>query len=144
MIEVYRIEHKETKLGPFQTEGDYTQSLARKAGSVRYLRDPLDDGFYILPRGYIFGCDSLNLLKRWVFLGASFDENAEIVHRLDNLGFALAEYIVDRANCRTGRTGVQLMFNATQARKESLVSYQPLSRLLRESPLVFCTRDSFI
>ncbi len=31
MLQVFRVEHKDTRLGPFQTDSEFTQRLARRA-----------------------------------------------------------------------------------------------------------------
>lgn len=140
MLQVFRIEHAQTQLGPFQTPGEYTQDLAVRAGRRRRLRNPEDDGLAIwsLPYGYRFACPSLDILKGWFFLGSSAQENDAIVARLAELGFVLAEFLVEDTEVRRGYSGVQLAFDAESCREEGLVEFRDLNELQQNSPYVFC------
>ncbi len=142
MITVFRIEHKTTGVGPFQTSHPYTQELAQRAAKMKYLRAPSDDGLYLtaIPWAYLFGCTSLATLKSWFFLGGSIHENDEIVKNLIELGFVLAEYLVQEDSYIKGATGVQVAFDALSCKENGLVEYRSMGELRIESPLVFDTR----
>jgi hypothetical protein len=143
VIEVFRVEHRDTHIGPFQTPDPYLQELAKAAGNIAYLRNPYDDGLGLawIPWTFVFGCPSLNALKRWVFLGGTFDSNEEIVRELAARDFVVAEYLVEDGNYRTGFSGLQLAFDARTARDDGLVRHHEMKMLLAQSPLVFCTND---
>lgn len=140
MIQIYRIEHVVTKVGPFQTSDVFTQDLAKKAGISRYLRSPGDDGLYLgfLPFCFVFGCKDLPSLKRWFFFGETVTENERIVDELKQRGFVLAEFLVDSEDYKVSASGIQVVFDADMGRSNGLVEYHDLSALLKESPLVFC------
>lgn len=143
MIEIFRVEHKDTHIGPFQTSDPYLQELAKTAGEIRYLRNPYDDGLGLawIPWAYVFGSPSLNALKRWVFLGGTFDANEAIVRELAKRGFVVAEYLVEEGDYRDSFSKLQVAFDAITAREEGLVRYHEMSMLLASSPLVFCVND---
>lgn len=140
MLQIFRIEHAVTGVGPYQTVDEYTQQLAKRAGRNRNLRSPGDDGLPVmfLPYSYVFGCLDIASLKRWFFLGETIEENDAIVGTLKEKGFRLAEYIVESTDCRISATGIQVAFDPSTSRDEGLVEYHDLNMLLRESPYVFC------
>ena len=144
MIPVYRIEHRDTHIGFFETNDPYTQELSKKACAIRYLKAPGDDGLYLvsIPRFYVFGSSTIKALKRWVFLGDNLKENDEIVFALRDRGFVLAEFLVNDDKYVEGWSKLQLLFDADECRREGLVEYRDMTELLVESPLVFCTLDS--
>ena len=64
ILTVYRVEHKETRNGPFQTPHPFTQKLAAKVNPKAWPF-PSNDGFLLhaIPFSYVFGCPSIQLLK---------------------------------------------------------------------------------
>lgn len=143
VIEAFRIEHRVTHIGPFQTPDPYLQELATKAGSVSYLKNPYDDGLGLawIPWTFVFGSPSLDTLKRWVFLGGTFDSNEAIVRELKARDFVVAEYLVEEGSFRSSFSGLQLAFDARTAREDGLVQYHDMTVLLARSPLVFCLSE---
>lgn len=143
MIEVFRVEHRKTHIGPFQTPDPYLQELATKAGSISYLKNPYDDGLGLawIPWTFVFGSPSLNALKRWVFLGGTYDTNETIVKELQARDFVVAEYLIEEGDYRQGFSGLQVAFDAYHAREDGLVQYHDMPMLLEQSPLVFCIND---
>lgn len=138
MYQVFRIEHKTTRVGPFQTNDPFTQGLAQRATQSRYLRCPGDDGLSLanIPWHYVFGCPSLETLKRWFFLGRTVEENEAIVQELDTRGFVLREYLVEDDVIFFGRSHLQVVFDASHCRREGLVEQHSLAALLQSSPFV--------
>ena len=141
MIEVFRIEHKETRVGPFQQEKTdrFLRYMIVKAGRQCRLRAPMDDGLLLshLPWTYVFGAPSVPKLKEWVFFGRRYEENLRIIKKLRNRGFILAEFLVEEGNFAIGRQGNQLLFCPDTPRDEGLVQYHDLNELFKESPFVF-------
>lgn len=141
MIEVFRIEHKESRIGPFQQEkiDRFIAYMIRKAGRQRHLKAPIEDGIYLshLPWTYVFGAPSIPKLKEWVFFGRRRDDNRRIVKALKKRDFTLAEYLVADGDYMPGQSGNQLLFCPDTSREEGLVQYHDLTVLLNESPLVF-------
>lgn len=139
MFQVYRIEHTVTGTGPYQSNDEFTQNLAQKAGVNRHLKSPGDDGLPLgwIPFCFVFGCLDLRSLKRWFFLGETWDENLSIIQTLKDKGFRLAEYLVEAENCRVSASGIQVAFDAYDSKDEGLVQYHDLNDLFLESPRVF-------
>jgi hypothetical protein len=139
MLQVFRVEHKHSRVGPFQTNHEFTQNLARRASICHHLKHPGDDGLGLgdIPWCYVFGSPDLESLKRWVLLGDGITENERIVQQLDALGFVLAEYLVESDRYLMGASGNQLAFDARESREEALVEYHQLAELLKPSPRVF-------
>lgn len=126
MIQVFRIEHAITKIGPFQTDTEFTQYLATHTSGPR----PCTDGLSLsrLPWCYKFGCLSVHTLKQWI----TVDDIAlsEIVTKLTDLGFVLVEYLVEKTKCRVGRSETQLAFDPFCAHNDGLFEIYPLTKLL--------------
>jgi hypothetical protein len=140
MIEVYRIEHKETGLGPYQTRDEFTQKLAKRlTRNQRYFPHPGDDGLGLgnIPHWYSFGCPTLNDLKRWVLLGASIQENDSIIQKLDEMGFCMKYYLVEEDQVIMGWKKTQLVFGKEEDCEYCISDSYPLSVLMKESPFVF-------
>ena len=136
---IYRVEHRSTGVGPFQTNLPFTQGLAFRAVNDPELRNPNDDGLLpsMMPWDWVFGAPSLEALKRWALLGFSIEENEAIVAKLSELGFVLSEYVVEEGQFRTGASGLQVAFDAQSCKQEGLVEQRDLRELLEQSPLVF-------
>ena len=140
MIEVYRIEHKETGLGPYQTRDEFTQMLAKRLTDNKgYFPHPGDDGLGLgyIPWWYSFGCPTLNDLKRWVLLGVNIQENDSIVKKLDELGFVLKHYLVEKEQVIMGIRKTQLAFGKKEDCESCISESYPLSIMMKESPMVF-------
>lgn len=135
MLQVFRIEHTETCVGPFQTNDEFTQELAVKAASRPTLKLPGDDGLPLghLPYCFVFGCRDFETLKDWFFLGNNNAENEHIVRTLKQKGFQLAEFLVEEEDYWMSDSGVQLAFHAGHCRDEGLVQYHDLDALLFQS-----------
>lgn len=141
MIEVYRVEHKVTGVGPFQTNSEFCQKLVKNTQPVLYrLKNPHDDGLEIayIPYTYVFGCPDINSMKQWILTGRCYDENYEIINTLDEMGFVLSNYLVHPADVRMSWSKIQLAFCPIDAKEEKLVSHLSIKELIKESPLVFC------
>lgn len=140
MIEVYRVEHKETGIGPFQTRDDFTQKLAKRLSRNKgYFPHPGDDGLGLghIPWWYSFGCPTLNDLKRWVLLGVNIAENDAIVKKLDEMGYCLKYYLVEEDQVIMGARKTQLAFGKEEDCESCISESYPLNILMKESPLVF-------
>jgi len=140
VIEVYRVEHKETGIGPFQTNHIFTQKLAQRLVKNKgYFPNPGDDGLGLasIPWFYNFGCPSIDDIKRWVLLGVNVQENDFIIKTLDELGFCLNHYLVEKDRVIIGWKKIQLAFDTRQGDDCCIVETQSLNILMRESPLVF-------
>jgi hypothetical protein len=139
MLQIYRVEHKDTGVGPYQTQDEYCQHLAKRTAYNHRLRAPGDDGLYMafIPHFYVFGCLDLLRLKEWFFLGDSTQENDEIVASLSQKGFRVAEYLVEPDSCRVSATKIQVAFDADECKSEGLVEHHDLNVLLKEGPYMF-------
>lgn len=133
---IYRIEHLATKVGPFQTDTEYTQSLAKKAAATQHLKSPGDDGLPLghLPFSFVFGCPDIQSLKQWFFLGVTAEENERIVRTLKDMGFVLVEYLADSYDYELSRSGNQIAFDARNCVEEGLVQVHDIGILLDEFP----------
>ncbi len=140
MLQVFRIEHKDTQVGPFQTNTEFTQELARRATAQSQLRAPHADGLGLgfLPYIYVFGCLDLDSLREWFLLGQTLQENRDILARLQAMGFVLSEYLVNDGDYRIGRSGLQVAFASCNCRDEGLVVFHELSTLEASTELAFC------
>ena len=132
MLQVFRVEHESTQLGPFQTPDDFTQTLAKRAAATRDLRVPGEDGLPLgyLPFKFVFGCGDLAALKRWFCLGGTDVENEEIIQELKRRGFRLLEFLVEEGDYRVGLSGLQVAFDPSLSREESLFQAHDLATLL--------------
>lgn len=140
MIEVYRIEHRETGIGPFQTRDEFTQMLAKRlTDNQGHFPHPGDDGLGLgnIPWWYSFGCPTINTLKRWVLLGINVQENDSIIKKLDEMGFVLKHYLVEKDQVIMGLRKTQLAFGKEEDCDSCISESHPLGVLMKESPLVF-------
>lgn len=131
MLQVFRVEHKETKCGPFQTLSAFTQELATKTSRNQNLVSPGNDGLPLghMPYGFVFGCLDLESLREWFLLGESAAENAQIGRTLAKMGFVLAEYLVEYGDYRVSKSRIQVAFDALICEEEGLVQYHDLLEL---------------
>ncbi len=132
MLHAFRVEHPQTGRGPFQSDHDISTLLARKVDAMPELPPPGRDGLGLghLPWAFVFGCPSLETLKRWILVGDDAAENESIVRRLRRRGFVLAEYLVEQENLRMGYSRQQLAFDAADSKEDGLVEYHDLGILL--------------
>lgn len=133
MLQVFRVEHQKSRVGPFQTVDHFTQELATKANSLDYLPAPSDDGLPSLsnlPYGYVFGCTDMEALKRWFLLGDSPIENHRIIQTLAQKGFNLVEFLVEDPDYLVSTSLTQVAFDPTISREEGLVQVHNLNLLL--------------
>lgn len=142
MIEIFRVEHKDTGVGVFQTREDYCQELAAiTCNKLHTLKSPGDDGLGLanIPWFFVFGCPDLVSMKKWILLGNNIHENDKIVHTLDEMGFHLCHYLVEDENyIRRSWSGIQLAFDKDHAQEEGVFEHLSLKSMMRESPMVFC------
>lgn len=142
MIEIYRVEHKDTGVGVFQTPDEYNQNLANIASTkLHTLKSPGDDGLGLanIPWTFVFGCPDIVSMKKWILLGGNIHENDSIVKTLDEKGFKLFHYLIDDEQyIRKSWSGIQLAFDKKYAVEEGVWDYYPLTDLMREAPTVFC------
>lgn len=134
MLQVFRVEHRQTRVGPFQTDTEFTQRLARQASEQPTLKHPGEDGLGLanIPWFYVFGCHDLASLRSWFLLGCSDEENKDIVRQLHQMDFVLAEYLVEADRYCLGDSQVQLAFDADDCRREGLVAYHAIDELLSQ------------
>lgn len=130
---IYRVEHKETSTGPFQTIDEFTQELASKAGELFRCPHPYEDG--LVPKGgipycMVFGCVNLEQLAQWILLGESSHENVQIVNKLKNLGFIVRAFVVQEHDLTQGKSGRQVLFYPGEATDEGLFEDFDLDVLL--------------
>lgn len=144
MIEVYRVEHKETGVGPFQTDLALTQFLAKRLGAnTSYLPLPYEDGLGLadIPWWFVFGCPTIEDLKPWILLGLTVEENQRIVDQLDQLGFHIGYYVVEDSLFRMGRKGTQLVFGKSLYDDECQSDCLPIHKLLEHPPVLYEVKD---
>jgi hypothetical protein len=134
MLQIFRIEHETTRIGPYQTRDKFTQNLAKQAEADQGLKSPGDDGLPLgdLPFSFVFGCTDVPTLKRWFFFGDAV-ENERIVKMLKLKGFRLVEFLVEDADCEVSTSGRQVAFYAGFSRDEGLVQVHDLNVLLAET-----------
>lgn len=126
MLQVFRVQHKETKVGPFQTDNDFTQHLAEHTKGPEPDRDGLS--LWTIPRSYVFGCLSIESLKRWfAFKDVSIEQ---VCVELDVLGFRVVEYIVEDGKYKIGKSQKQVAFDASWSEDVGLFQVHPMSILL--------------
>ena len=120
MILIYRIEHKDTGTGPFQSDSEFSAVLCEKTSGPL----PYDDGITMseIPWYWKFGCTTIDILKTWFTLkDINFDT---VINTLDREGFILVEYIVNSGKYLISNTGSQVVFDAddidTVARRKKL------------------------
>lgn len=127
MIQIFRVQHKETKIGPFQPDNDFTQYLAKHTNGPESERDGL--GLWTIPWSYVFGCLSIESLKQWfAFKDVSIEQ---VCAELDALGFRVVEYLVDDGDYIIGRSRKQVAFNASWSEDDVLTQVHPMSILLK-------------
>lgn len=126
---LFRVEHKHTGIGPFQTDDAFTQSLAKKAAAQPQLPAPGDDGLGLgtIPWHWRFGCTSLEHLKIWLLLSDDAKHNRARLRTLHTKGFVLAEYRVSEDSLRKSLSGIQVAFEAAARYR---VRREPLQSLL--------------
>lgn len=131
MLQAFRIEHRKTGLGPFQTPGELTQSLAKQATENPNLRSPFEDGIGLsdIPWAFVFGCPSLDTMREWVLSGSPHQDR-RVLKKLGAQGFVLTEYRVPEGDYRMGTSGKQLAFDALSCREERRMLHHPLDKLL--------------
>lgn len=130
---IYRVEHKETAVGPFQTNSEFTQELANKAGELFRCPHPYEDGLVPksgIPYCMVFGCVELGQLSQWILLGESLQENVQIIDKLKNLGFIVRAFVVDNLDFTEGKSGRQVLFYPGEAVEEGLIEDFDLDVLL--------------
>lgn len=131
MLHAFRIEHRTTRVGPFQTPGELTQSLAKQALEKPGLLSPFEDGLGLadIPWAFVFGCPSLDTMREWVLSGDRHQDK-RVLKKLEAQGFLLMEYRVPAGDYRMGRSGKQLAFDAISGREERRAHCHPLNKLL--------------
>lgn len=127
MIQIFRVQHKETKIGPFQTDNDFTQHLAQHTNGPYPDRDGLSLGF--IPWSYVFGCLSIESLKQWFMIGDIAIE--DVCDQLEALDFCVIEYLVDDGDYIIGDSRKQVAFNASWSAFDGLTQVHPMSILLK-------------
>lgn len=133
---LYRIEHKETNVGPFQTRDPFLQKMADFLSmpyNLRQFPSQWDDGIVLssVPWFWVFGCEDLTTLMKWVSLGSTFEENTQIYLALQERGFVIRRFLVPDTDCRRSRSGMQTIFNADDARKEEMFEEMEFSDYIR-------------
>lgn len=127
MIQIFRVQHKETKVGPFQTDNDFTQHLAEHTNGPIPYHDGLDLGF--IPWTYVFGCLSVESLKQWFTIGDIAIE--DVCDQLESLGFCVVEYLVEDGDYIIGDSRKQVTFCASWSEDDMLTQVHPMSILLK-------------
>lgn len=142
MLEVYRVEHKDTGTGPFQTNDPFTQKMVEKLfRNLHVFPNPGDDGLGLgdIPFWFVFGCPSIETMKQWILLGDNIHDNDAIVKTLDEKGFILKYHLVEEDWVRKGWSGHQVAFGNKD--DHICVSEQlSITTLMREAPMMFCLR----
>ncbi len=116
IMQIFRVEHKETRVGPFQSDYaviqhiDFIDKLCNEI--VDHLPLPSDDGISLkdLPHSYVFGCQNLETLKKWVLIKGDHRESKRNIRKLKALGFILSEYNVEK-DYKVGSSGIQVVFD---------------------------------
>lgn len=132
MYQVFRVEHKETGKGPFQTSDPFTQKLAWRLQDFPNLPAPEHDGLPIgmIPMNFVFGCLSLSTLSQWFLLEDTACENENIVTGLKLRGYVLRKYEAHPHDCRTSYSGLQIAFDSVMSSQKRVVEEYALSMLL--------------
>lgn len=125
MIQVFRVQHKDTKVGPFQTDNEFTQYLAEHTRGPEPDRDGL--ALWTIPWSYVFGCLSIEDLKQWfVVKDISIKQ---VCTNLDALGFRVVEYLVEDGKYKIGKSRNQVAFGASWSEDGGLFQVHPMSIL---------------
>ena len=132
ILTVYRVEHKETRNGPFQTSHPFTQELAAKINPKAWPL-PSNDGFLLhaIPFSYVFGCPSIQLLKSLFTFSSDKKEHKRTLKALKCLGFQVGEFKVRETSCKVGRSKKQVMFDPFDALEfEEGIIYHDITSIL--------------
>ena len=127
MIQVFRVEHCDTRIGPFQTDDEFTQFLAENTNGPT----PNEDGipFSIIPWYYKFGCIDIKTLCEWFKIETMSYKN--VLRRLNDLGFVVREYLVEDDCYMIGKSKKQVAFDADLCYQENLVETHDMGKLLK-------------
>lgn len=134
-IDIYRVEHKETRIGPFvgyyvlnEQLHDVMQDIQQATNSMAPVND-----FSILPSNLPycmnFGCLSIDQLKDWFVkpLDQELMTAKDFIEGLDKAQFVIAHYQAPKHTTKTGKSGMQVMYNCYDT---GLVQRIPLTTLL--------------
>lgn len=133
---VYRIEHKQTNVGPFQTTDAFLQKMAAFLSlpfNLKTYPSPRDDGIVLssVPWFWVFGSPDLNTLMKWVSVGANYEENVQVYARLQELGFVIRKFLIEEGDCRVSRSGMQVIFDADTPRSLELFEEMEFSDYIK-------------
>lgn len=116
-MKVYRVEHKDSGLGPYQDQS-----------GTEVTNDILDNHYYpkhpramIFNKDFVCGFESRELLAKW-FKG--------YIRKLKQQGFEFATYEVSPQHVDKNQPGTQLIFNKKKAKKVSVEAGQSLYSVL--------------
>lgn len=132
-FEVYRVEHRVTREGPFCPNKE--TSISKKmsdltTNKLSYLKLPHMDGFPEIPFSYVFGCKTLQQLKQWILLEESAEANNHLVQSLRNNGFVVSMYVVNSSDVLEGKSGNQVAFYPYEAIEDDLLEQFDLNVLV--------------
>lgn len=113
---VFRVEHSESKVGPFISMGYATDHPLHpylyEIVQQEALPSPLNDGID-LPYAFVCGASSLDTLKKWFWSPSILMD--KFLAELKKAGFVLRQYEVHPRHCRSGRSGLQVFFDQYEA-----------------------------
>lgn len=146
---LYRIEHKETNVGPFQTTDAFLQKMAAFLSlpfNLKTYPSPWDDGIVLssVPWFWVFGSPDLSTLMKWVSVGANYEENAQIYAHLQELGFVIRKFLVEEGDYRVSRSGMQVIFNAHTSRELELYEEMDFSDYITAHGVRVCSFGQFV
>ena len=133
VVEVYRVETKSSREGPFCPNkvskiSEHMSKLSNR--KLDSLKLPHLDGFPEIPFSYVFGCFSVDQLKPWILLGDSSSDNEKIVSDLKASDYVVSMYLVDESDLIKGDSSSQVAFYPYDALEEGLVDFFDLNVLL--------------
>lgn len=138
MLHAYRIEHRHTRVGPFQTDDPFTQELAVVACRNPAIPSAYEDGLGLsdIPFRFVFGCPDLDSLRTWFLPYRCVEANRQVLLQLQERGFVLSEYLVDDGDYRLSKSGIQVAFDAAEARREGLAEDHDIFTMLGSAEAV--------
>lgn len=107
---VYRVYNPRTNIGPFQMGAVHGKLCELANDKLEELPMPIEDGLGNLHWADVFGAPSISALRKWILVASDESTNKEILDGLDDEGYVVAEFLVDRDMVKIGRSGLQCAF----------------------------------
>lgn len=133
IIDIYRIEHKERREGPFVMYWGLAKELHKVMEHIQTqdvkLPSPKID-FVIkgcIPYAMKFGCVSINQLKEWFIEPNGVMGHNLFLKGLYEAGFVISHYQTPKHLAQLGKSGKQVMFDTFET---ELIKHIPVTELL--------------